>query len=71
MAALACVARRRGDGTGAVAASALWFFGLGFGARLLLPLFRQPLTWRLLDAAIGVVMWLIAWGLLRYGLALW
>ena len=56
---------------GAVAASALWFFGLGFGARLLLPLFRQPLTWRLLDAAIGVVMWLIAWGLLRYGLALW
>ena len=55
---------------GAVAASALWFFGLGFGARLLLPLFRQPLTWRLLDAAIGVVMWLIAWGLLRYGLAL-
>lgn len=56
---------------GAVAASALWFFGLGFGARLLLPLFRRPLTWRLLDAAIGVVMWLIAWGLLRYGLALW
>ena len=56
---------------GAVAASALWFFGLGFGARLLLPLFRRPLTWRLLDAAIGVVMWFIAWGLLRYGLALW
>ncbi len=55
---------------GAVAASALWFFALGFGARLLLPLFRRPLTWRLLDAAIGVVMWLIAWGLLRYGVAL-
>ena len=55
----------------AVAFELVAVFGLGFGARLLLPLFRRPLTWRLLDAAIGVVMWLIAWGLLRYGLALW
>ena len=51
---------------GAVAASALWFFALGFGARLLLPLFRRPLTWRLLDA----VMWAIAFSLLRYAVAL-
>lgn len=55
---------------GAVAASALWFFALGFGARLLLPLFRRPLTWRLLDAVIGVVMWAIAFSLLRYAAAL-
>lgn len=55
---------------GAVAASALWFFALGFGARLLLPLFRRPLTWRLLDAVIGVVMWAIAFSLLRYAVAL-
>lgn len=55
---------------GAVAASALWFFALGFGARLLLPLFRRPLTWSLLDAVIGVVMWAIAFSLLRYAAAL-
>ena len=55
---------------GAVAASALWFFALGFGARLLLPLFRRPLTWRVLDAVIGVVMWAIAFSLLRYAVAL-
>lgn len=55
---------------GAVAASALWFFALGFGARLLLPLFRRPLTWRLLDAVIGAVMWAIAFSLLRYAVAL-
>lgn len=54
---------------GALLASALWFFALGFGARLLLPLFRRPLTWRLLDGVIGVVMWAIAFSLLRYGLA--
>lgn len=55
---------------GAVAASALWFFALGFGARLLLPLFRRPLTWRVLDAVIGVVMWAIAFSLLRYAAVL-
>ena len=55
---------------GAVAASALWFFALGFGARLLLPLFRRPLTWRVLDTVIGVVMWAIAFSLLRYAVAL-
>jgi L-lysine exporter family protein LysE/ArgO len=45
---------------GAAAASAVWFFGLGYGARLLAPLFRTPAAWRLLDAAIAVVMWGIA-----------
>ena len=54
---------------GALTASASWFFSLGFGARLLLPLFKRPLTWRLLDAAIGMVMWLIAFALLKYSFA--
>jgi L-lysine exporter family protein LysE/ArgO len=39
---------------------------LGFGARLLLPLFKQPRTWQLLDAAIGLVMLSIAAGLLQF-----
>lgn len=55
---------------GAVCASALWFFGLGYGARLLIPLFKKPITWRLLDAFIGVVMWFIAYHLIRYAFQL-
>lgn len=51
---------------GAVFASALWFFGLGYGARLLIPLFAKPNTWRVLDGFIGVVMWVIAFSLIRY-----
>ncbi|MFC0035750.1 LysE/ArgO family amino acid transporter [Cardiobacterium valvarum] len=55
---------------GAVSASALWFFALGYGARLLIPLFRRPVTWRLLDVVIGLVMWGIAYGLVSYGISL-
>lgn len=43
-------------GAGAVAASALWFTGLGLGARKLAGLFASPSTWRVLDAVIAVVM---------------
>jgi len=45
---------------GAVIASAVWFYGLGLGARWLAPLFRKPMAWRVLDLAIGCVMWTIA-----------
>lgn len=53
---------------GAVSVSCLWFFGLGYGARLLSPLFQKPRTWQILDAVIGVVMWWIAAELLRFAL---
>ena len=43
-------------GAGAVAASALWFTGLGLGARKLAGLFANPSTWRVLDGIIAVVM---------------
>ncbi|OJZ67011.1 L-lysine exporter [Mycolicibacterium diernhoferi] len=43
-------------GAGAVAASALWFTGLGLGARRLAGLFASPATWRVLDGTIAVVM---------------
>ncbi|SCX21607.1 LysE/ArgO family amino acid transporter [Mycolicibacterium fluoranthenivorans] len=43
-------------GAGAVMASALWFTGLGLGARRLAGLFATPLTWRVLDATIAVIM---------------
>jgi L-lysine exporter family protein LysE/ArgO len=41
---------------GAVLGSFLWFGALGFGARLLRPLFARPRAWRVLDASIAVVM---------------
>jgi L-lysine exporter family protein LysE/ArgO len=51
-------------GAGAVVASFVWFFGLGYGARLLAPFFARPMAWRILDIVIGIVMWMIAAGLL-------
>lgn len=47
---------------GAVAASCLWFGALGFGGRLLRPLFEKPLTWRVFDGLVAVVM--LAFGVL-------
>ena len=41
---------------GAVLASCLWFGALGFGGRLLRPLFARPLTWRVFDGLVAVVM---------------
>lgn len=41
---------------GAVTGSFVWFFALGFGARLLRPLFARPNAWRVLDLFIAVVM---------------
>ncbi len=41
---------------GAVLASVIWFTALGFGARLLRPVFARPIAWRVLDAIIAVVM---------------
>ena len=43
-------------GIGAVTASAVWFFSLGLGAKRLAGLFATPLTWRILDGLIAVVM---------------
>lgn len=51
-------------GTGAAAASFIWFFGLGYGARLLQPVFAKPAAWRVLDGVIGIVMGLLATSLL-------
>lgn len=41
---------------GAMSASALFFFALGYGARLLRPVFAKPAAWRALDAVIGATM---------------
>jgi L-lysine exporter family protein LysE/ArgO len=51
---------RFGFAAGAAGASFAWFFGLGYGAALLQPVFASPRAWRLLDIGIGIVMWAIA-----------
>ncbi len=51
-------------GLGAVIASAVWFFGLVYGAALVAPLFRRPVVWQALDIFVGCVMWLIAFSLI-------
>jgi L-lysine exporter family protein LysE/ArgO len=43
-------------GVGAVTASAVWFVGLGLGARRLAGLFAAPMTWRILDGLIAIMM---------------
>ena len=59
---LGAVATQRGEagrwwfGLGAASASLCWFAALGFGARLLRPVFARPLAWRMLDAIIAVTM---------------
>jgi L-lysine exporter family protein LysE/ArgO len=51
---------------GACLASLVWFASIGYGARLLAPLFDRPVAWRVLDIVIAVVMFSIAaslvWG---------
>lgn len=52
---------------GAMLASLVWFTALGYGARLLSPVFRRPLAWRVLDSGIALVMFAIAARLLIEG----
>jgi len=41
---------------GAALASGAWFTALGFGARLLAPVFSRPRAWQVLDALVGLTM---------------
>ena len=50
---------------GAAAASGAWFTSLGYGARLLRPVFRTPRAWRVLDTIVGVTMLALAASLAR------
>jgi L-lysine exporter family protein LysE/ArgO len=41
-------------------ASIAWFVALGYGARVLAPVFAKPLAWRLLDLFVAATMGFIA-----------
>ena len=45
---------------GAITASFLWFFGLGFGASKLSPLMSKAVFWKILDSTIAVIMFSLA-----------
>ncbi|QDK32353.1 LysE/ArgO family amino acid transporter [Sphingomonas sp. IC081] len=53
---------------GAASASVLWFSALGYGARLLIPLFARPAAWRVLDAVVGATMLTLAASLIARAL---
>jgi len=52
---------------GAGVGSAVWFTGLGYGARLLRPVFARPTAWRVLDGGIALVMGSLAVSLVVRG----
>lgn len=45
---------------GAILASFIFFFSLGYGSRLLLPFFKKPISWKILEFLTGVIMVSIA-----------
>lgn len=53
---------------GACLASVGWFTTLGFGARLLAPLFQRALAWRVLDTLVAAFMFSLAAALLLHPL---
>jgi L-lysine exporter family protein LysE/ArgO len=50
-------------GLGAAAGSFSFFAALGYGARLLAPIFANPKAWMVLEVVVGCTMWAIAAGL--------
>lgn len=50
---------------GAVSASVLWFGCLALGAARLAPVLSRPMTWRLIDAGVAIMMLTVAWSLAR------
>ena len=54
-------------GGGAVLGSLFFFSALGFGARLLAPIFASARSWVVLEVVVGVTMWTIAVALILKG----
>ncbi len=53
-------AARWSFGAGALAASCVFFLALGYGARILAPIFARPKAWQALDILVGLTMLAIA-----------
>ena len=53
---------------GCCCGSLIWFLMLGYGSRLLRPLFARPSAWRILDAAVALLMAYLVFNLLTMNL---
>ncbi|TDO97342.1 LysE/ArgO family amino acid transporter [Marinomonas balearica] len=51
---------------GSVSASFLWFYGLGYAATKLVPVFSRPSTWKILDSIVAIIMFYIAFELAKW-----
>ena len=51
-------------GLGSSIASIIFFFSLAYGAKFIIPLMKNSLSWRILDFLIGITMLLIAFNLI-------
>ncbi|MDG2474352.1 MAG: LysE family transporter [Paracoccaceae bacterium] len=47
-------------GLGASFASFIFFFGLGYGSKLLMPVMKKPNAWKIFDFGVGIVMTFLA-----------
>jgi L-lysine exporter family protein LysE/ArgO len=52
---------------GACLASFIFFFGLAYGSRLLMPMMLRPFSWKILDGLIALIMFTIAFNLASAG----
>ena len=62
---------RVGFAIGAALASFVWFYSLGYGARVLEPLFKNPKAWQVLDFIIGLIMLALGLSLAFHLKGLW
>jgi L-lysine exporter family protein LysE/ArgO len=62
------MASRVAFAAGASAISIVWFAGLGYGARLLGPIFAKPIAWRIVDLSVAAIMGTVAVSLVRAAL---
>lgn len=53
---------------GAILASATWFYGMGYGAQALKPIFQNKRSWQILDGFVGFIMWGMAYYLISTAL---
>lgn len=52
---------------GAISASFIWFFTLGFGGSKLAPFFQNALSWKILDVMVGLIMLTLGTSLILQG----
>lgn len=52
---------------GACIASFIWFFGIAYGAKFLIPIMNKETSWQIFDFLIGIIMFTLAFNLASIG----